>query len=160
VEWTRIKPDWPQLKNKFRTKSDKLTEADLEQIAGKRTKPVSHLETCILVTKTAIARFLISAAVFAIAAGCDGRGGLTPKDDSRVVSGDITTWGDPRKPGSGGGSGASVSTRRTAPSRCRPRLRQIGTRSLHDKMRRHDLKKEDYRNRRPGAEAAQAKPPR
>jgi uncharacterized protein YjbJ (UPF0337 family) len=45
MEWTQIAKDWPQVQNQFTTKWSKLTDKDLEKIAGKRETLIGTLET-------------------------------------------------------------------------------------------------------------------
>ena len=41
--WTDVQKDWPILSKNFKTKWNKLTDADLKAVAGKRDELVKHI---------------------------------------------------------------------------------------------------------------------
>ncbi len=43
MQWTEIQKDWKNISKKFSTKWNKLQDADLKAIAGKRDELVKHL---------------------------------------------------------------------------------------------------------------------
>jgi len=51
MNWDRIQGDWKQVKGKFKEKWGKLTDDDLDVIAGKRDQLVGHIQKSYGVAK-------------------------------------------------------------------------------------------------------------